>query len=210
MIKAKIKRITPAFVLFLWRKYANNKEKCKLEITRAQIVNYLENIPPADMTSEKQEVLDYLKCNPFHVFPYHYIEKYNTKSKSITVYMDKEKKMRFVLYDNKRLYFKRSYDKDTVKACYNGLLMEQDIASPHRYESTDFRICEGDVVVDAGTAEGIFALSVVERAKELYLFESDKEWIAPLEATFAPWKNKVHVINNYISDSCVCGGGGVK
>ncbi|MDR0567342.1 MAG: methyltransferase, partial [Prevotellaceae bacterium] len=63
----------------------------------------------------------------------------------------------------------------------------------------------GDVVVDAGVAEGIFALSVVERAKELYLFEADKDWIAPLEATFAPFGNKANIVNCYVAD--IYGGG---
>ena len=89
--------------------------------------------------------------------------------------MDNEKGMCYVLYDSKRLYFKKGWSEERVQGYYNSLLIEQDAASPHRYESADFRVREGDVVVDAGVAEGIFALSVVERAKELYLFEADKD-----------------------------------
>jgi hypothetical protein len=201
MNKAILKKVTPGFVLFLWRKYNNNKEGRKREIMRTQIVNYLENIHPNGMTDEKQVVLDFLKCHSLSYFPYSYTEKYNPKD--IVVYTDKERKMHYVLHDNKRLYFKRSYDKDTVKECYKNLLMEQDMASPHRYENADFRVHEGDVVADAGAAEGIFALSVVERAKELYLFEADKEWIAPLEATFTPFGDKVHIVNSYVSDKWI-------
>jgi hypothetical protein len=204
MIKAKIKKITPCFFLFLWRKYNNNKEKRKQEVMRTKIVNYMETIHPNDMTDEKQEVLDYLKHHPFSYFPSVFTEKYNS-SKDVVVYTDKEKGMCYVLHDNKRLYFKRTMDRDNVKWYYNVLLGEQDVDSPHRYESADFRVQEDDVVVDAGAAEGIFALSVVERVKELYLFEADKDWIAPLKATFAPFGNKVIIVNSFVSDKHVYG-----
>jgi hypothetical protein len=59
---------------------------------------------------------------------------------------------------------------------------------------------ENDIVVDAGTAEGNFALSVVEKVKKLYLFEADEEWIEVLKVTFAPWQEKVEIICNYVSD----------
>jgi hypothetical protein len=62
-------------------------------------------------------------------------------------------------------------------------------------------VSEGDVVVDAGVAEGNFALSVVEKVKKMYLFETDETWITTLEATFAPWKEKVVIVNKYVSDN---------
>jgi hypothetical protein len=85
--------------------------------------------------------------------------------------------------------------------CYNWLLVEQDSLSPHCYETAEFHVSEGDVVIDAGAAEGNFALSVIEKVKKIYLFEVDKAWIAALEATFVPWKEKVVIVNKYISDN---------
>ncbi|MDR2683736.1 MAG: FkbM family methyltransferase [Dysgonamonadaceae bacterium] len=162
------------------------------------VVDYMESVPRENRTDEEQAILDFLKCHPFSVFPYAYTEKY--KPENVEVYRDKEKKLYYVLHDGKRLYFKTGWDVALVQACYSALLLEQDTASPHRYETADFQVAPGDVVVDAGVAEGNFALSVVERAKELYLFEPNKDWIAPLEATFAPWRDKVHIINKCISD----------
>jgi predicted RNA methylase len=78
--------------------------------------------------------------------------------------------------------------------------MEQDIESPHRYITNDFFVKDNDVVADIGAAEGTFALSAVKRAGKIYLFESDMEWVEPLEATFAPWKEKVEIINKFVSD----------
>jgi predicted RNA methylase len=60
---------------------------------------------------------------------------------------------------------------------------------------------EGDVVLDVGAAEGIFALGVVERASRVVLIESDPAWIGALERTFAPWREKVTVINKFASDA---------
>jgi hypothetical protein len=55
-------------------------------------------------------------------------------------------------------------------------------------------------VVDAGVAEGNFALSAVEKAKRLYLIECENEWIDALRLTFAPWKEKVVFVEKYMSD----------
>ena len=56
------------------------------------------------------------------------------------------------------------------------------------------------MLVDVGVAEGNFALSVQEDASKLFLFEADKERIEPLNATFEPWKNKVLIVNKFVSD----------
>jgi hypothetical protein len=80
-------------------------------------------------------------------------------------------------------------------------LVEQDIHSPHRYEFADFNVHQNDIVADIGAAEGIFALSVIEKVSKIYLFECDNSWIEALLMTFTPWKEKVVIINKYISDN---------
>ena len=55
-------------------------------------------------------------------------------------------------------------------------------------------------MVDVGAAEGNFSLSVVEKADRIFLFETDKQWIEALEATFAPWKEKVTIVNKFVGD----------
>jgi hypothetical protein len=199
MIKGVLKKTVPDFILLQWRKYSGNREKQRWQKLSAEISTYLAHIPPQDRTEEEQEVLDYLTNHPFSIFPYAYTENY--RPDDVVVYTDKEKGMHYVLQDNKRLYFRKDWDEYNVKAGYSGLLMEQDAASPHQYETADFHVCEGDVVVDAGVAEGNFALSVIEKVKKIYLFEVDKVWITALEATFAPWKEKVVIVNKYVSDN---------
>ncbi|MDR2361188.1 MAG: FkbM family methyltransferase [Prevotellaceae bacterium] len=193
-----MKKITPLFLLYQWKKYNRKKEQRRLRKLKDDIVDYLAHIPPQDRTGEQQATLDYFKNHPFSVFPYPFTENYNADD--IVVHTDNEKKMHYVLRDNKRLYFRNDWDESSVKVAYHMLLIEQDAASPHRYETDEFHVCEGDIVVDAGVAEGNFALSVIEKVKKLYLFEVDPAWIAALEATFAPWKEKVVIVNKYVSD----------
>ncbi|MDR2424728.1 MAG: FkbM family methyltransferase [Prevotellaceae bacterium] len=171
------------------------KRKKKLKL---KIIKYLEKDSEYDI-SEKKAIIDFLKHNPFSVFPYDYTKKYN--SENIRVYTDSENGMKYVLHENKRLYFKKRMKENFIKICYNNLVREQDIESPHRYETTDFSVQEADIVADVGTAEGNFGLSVVEKAKKLYLFEVDEEWIEALKMTFAPWKEKVFIVNKYVSDN---------
>lgn len=56
------------------------------------------------------------------------------------------------------------------------------------------------MIADIGAAEGNFALSVVEAAKYLYLFEGEPEWVEALQATFSPYADKVKIINRYASN----------
>jgi hypothetical protein len=54
--------------------------------------------------------------------------------------------------------------------------------------------------LDIGAAEGIFSLDTIEFAQHTYLFECDNDWMNALNATFAPWKDKVTIIPKYVSD----------
>jgi hypothetical protein len=161
------------------------------------IRNYYASLPEPQ-SDEIAEVLNYLSKNPIAVFPYDFQDEYIAED--IEVYEDKEKGLRYVLLDGKRLYFKKRWGKKKIQNLYNLLSKEQDIRSPHRYLTDKFRFEEGEVLVDVGAAEGNFALSVVEIASKIILFEADKEWIEPLNATFEPWKDKVEIVNKFVSD----------
>lgn len=102
--------------------------------------------------------------------------------------------------NNKRLYFKKSLSINQIKKIYSALLLEQDEKSPHKYLSEDFFVLCNDIVADIGAAEGSFSLKIVEKAKHVYLFESDPELVEALQATFEPWKNKVSIVNKYVAN----------
>jgi len=164
---------------------------------RASILSYYANLPEVP-SEELAVVLDYLKTNPIEVFPYHFQNQYIADK--IEVLDDPEKGLRYVMLDGKKLYFKKRWSKQRIQHSFNELTKEQDLQSPHRYLNENFKIDEGEVLVDIGVAEGNFALGAVEKASRLILFETDKEWIEALNATFEPWKDKVLIINKFVSD----------
>jgi 16S rRNA A1518/A1519 N6-dimethyltransferase RsmA/KsgA/DIM1 with predicted DNA glycosylase/AP lyase activity len=63
-----------------------------------------------------------------------------------------------------------------------------------------FGVSEGDIVVDVGAAEGNFALSVVEKANKVYIIEGNAAWCDALRQTFLPYKEKVEIIQKFLSD----------
>ena len=165
---------------------------------RKKILKHFAQLPENEINDEHKEVLGYLENNPVRIFPYPFHDNYS--SDKIDVFYAPETGMRYVLQDGKRLYFKKRWSGKRIKRAYSDLLREQDINSPHRYLTDKFTIVNDDVVADIGAAEGNFALSVIEKIKKLYLFEYDQEWIQALRATFAPWAEKVEIINKYVSD----------
>ena len=161
------------------------------------ILNYYSKLSEQP-SKEIESALNYLKNNAMAVFPYEFQNKYIANK--VEVFKDREKGLRYVIHEGKRLYFKRRWGKQKIQNLFNLLSKEQDIRSPHRYLSEQFNFENGEVLVDVGVAEGNFALSVVEKASRLILFEADREWIEPLNATFEPWKDKVLIVNKFVSD----------
>ena len=164
---------------------------------RTSILNYYANLPETP-SSEIHEVLEYLKSNPIAVFPYDFQNKYDAEK--IEVLDDKVKGLRYVMLDGKKLYFKKRWSKKRIRHSFNELTKEQDAKSPHRYLNDEFKIEDGEVLVDIGVAEGNFALEAVEKASRIIMFETDVEWIEALNATFEPWKDKVLIVNKFVSD----------
>lgn len=167
----------------------------RLSILKKRIVENLEN---RDLNAEEEEVLTFLKSNPLHIFPYNFPEKY--KPSNIKIKKDEAKNLLFTHWEGKKLYYKNGHQIKKAQTYFNSLLLEQDSNSPHCYLTTDFAVKVGDVIVDVGAAEGNFSLSVIEKASQVFLFEVEKEWIKALEATFEPWKEKVTIVQKYVSD----------
>lgn len=167
----------------------------RLNILKGQIVENLEN---RDLNTEEQEVLTFLKSHSLHIFPYNFPEKY--KPEDILIEKDSEKGLLYTLWEGKKLYFKNGHQRKKAQVYFNSLLLEQDPLSPHRYLTENFDVHAGDVIVDVGAAEGNFSLSVIEKVKKVYIFEVEKDWIKALEATFEPWKEKVEIVQKYVSD----------
>jgi len=165
---------------------------------RKKILNHFASLPENEVNEEQKEVLQYLEKDQVRIFPYTFHSNYSPDK--IEVFHDSGNGMRYVLQDGKRLYFKKRWSETRIKRAYCDLIREQDPYSPHRYLTEKFKIEKEDVLADIGAAEGNFSLAVIGEVKKIYLFEYDSEWIEALKATFAPWADKVEIINKYVSD----------
>lgn len=133
------------------------------------------------------------------MYPYEYTKKYDLKE--INVMWDSDG-YPFVIHSEKKLYLKKWWSKEKCQKYYNNLKIEQDNECAHKYLINSMRYPDkDDVVADLGAAEGIFCLDIIDKVKQIYLFECDEDWNEPLRKTFLPWKEKVIIVNKYLSNS---------
>lgn len=83
---------------------------------------------------------------------------------------------------------------------FRNLLTEQVPTSPHLYVTGEHQVRPGDVIIDAGVAEGNFALKYVDICSKMYLFEPEEVWQEPLRQTFKNYRDKVEIIPCFVSD----------
>lgn len=171
--------------------------QCKKQI----ICNYY-NIHPIEAVKYNEE-LNYLNSIDFiDPFPYPTIKK----SPKVYVEYDTKKSKVFVIHNGKKLYLPKGWSKETATRYYLRFIERENILggnfttkTPHQYQSNLIHVDNGDIVIDAGAAEGLFALDVVEKAKFVYLFEVNEMWLDALNSTFEPYKDKVSIIPKYLS-----------
>jgi hypothetical protein len=194
VIKRLLKSIMPWAIRVALSEYKNSLLDADL---LARINKYFEkNDKDKEKYKRELELLNTTKT--VNVFPYSFVYKYNAKD--ILVTKDKKSGLSYVLHNNRKLYFPKGISKRDIQQIYSSLLVEQDNNSPHKYLTETFNISDKDIFVDVGSAEGILSLDLVDKAKAVYLFEYEERWIEALEATFAPWKDKVTIVKKYVSD----------
>ena len=163
---------------------------------RNRVMEYYRNNPSEDYFID--EAVVYLARYGYHTavcFPFR--DKY--RAKDIRIDYDESGLPFHVFPDGKKLFMPRVPKREAARLLCE-IMIEQDELSPHCYENSDFHVEHGDVVADVGCSEGYFALSVIERAKKVYLFECEHRWIEPLQKTFEPWKDKVEIISKYVAN----------
>ncbi len=124
--------------------------------------------------------------------PYGWVDDYRVED--IEVRKDEATGMLFVTQEGHKVFFPRKFDETVIRESVNIGLMEQDARSPHRYIGKDTMPDEGDVGVFIGASDGMFCLSLIDRLSKVYLFEPGQHWHEPMEATFAPWGDKVEIV----------------
>ncbi len=194
-----IKQIWYIIVPLRLRNYINRKrDDVKFGKLKNKILNYYSSIPSKDITSEQLQVIEYLKSNRLQYFPYEYTKKYSVDA--INPQYDNKKELFYVIFDDEKLFFKKEWSIEYIKQYVVSLLVEQDIESPHRYLTNEFNLNGMKTLFDVGAAEGNFALMNIDNFDKVFLFEADNSWNKPLEATFEKWKDKVVIINKFVSN----------
>lgn len=177
----------------------NKAQRHDVEILCRRIQNHYRD----SESKEIQEVLDNINNNHrVDAYNYNFVNHYlNRVPESYgKICFDESVGMHYVLADGKRVYYPKSYSREMVFASYRFICIEQDENSPHCYLDERFQVNEGDVVIDAGVAEGNFALEVIDKVKKIYLIECEHEWVEALEKTFEPWKEKVIIIEKMLGN----------
>lgn len=150
--------------------------------------------------AEIMEVIENINQRGLDIFNYPFA--YNFENMA-DVQIDEEIGLYYIIHQGKKMYFPATFEtKESVMNYYNSILLEQHEKSPHRYLSHNLTVEEGDVVVDVGTAEGNFAIEVVDKVAKLYLIEADENWIKALKYTFKDYSDKVVIIKGFVSSYC--------
>lgn len=184
-----IKRIAGTYPEFIF---------CEMKsfFLRSKIVKYYENADHEDIKTVVQTIRRSLRLS---VFPYEFTKKY--AAMDVEVYKDPSCGLLYVMDMGKKLYFKKKYFTPVlVRRYYRNLCMEQDKESPHCYLTDEFKPNSRSVIFDIGTAEGIFALRTIDSADKTYCFECDPDWVEALKMTFAPYPDKIVIIQKFVTD----------
>jgi hypothetical protein len=195
ILRRTFQRITPDFLLVFLRFVL---EPHSSKESRKAVLAHFKNIDKSTLPNEILEGLKYLRCHKYSSFPYGWAHKYDKSLPEVII--DKTNNCFYVWFEGKKMYFPNHLSHSEIIWAVRAAMREQDPESPHLYLPGDFQVEPGSIVIDAGVAEGNFALSVVETAKRLYLVECDQRWMEALKLTFAPWKEKVVFIEKFMSD----------
>lgn len=144
----------------------------------------------------EQELNYIIRKGSIVMYPYNFVEKY--EKILVEVENDAISGLYYVDRLGKKLFFPRGKTKTEVENMYRWILIENDLNSPHKYETADFSVT-GRILFDIGAAEAVFALDNVDKFEKIYIFESETEWQEPLRETFKGYGN-VEIYNKFVSN----------
>lgn len=145
------------------------------------------------------EIIDFVdRERKVRLLNYDFVEKYEKLTCEIC--LDEVSGMKYIPYKNKKMFFPRGWEDSEIADYYRSVVAEQDAESPHCYAKGGYDVKFGDVIVDAGAAEGIFALDTIDIAGKLYLIEADEKWVEALQQTFRDDGDKVRIIYGFLDE----------
>lgn len=150
-----------------------------------------------------QETLEWWKTHELSVF-----NQYVPEGLLDETFFDETCGLAYVNYETvggelRKMYFKTSKTAADFKNGQNfirSFSREQIPTSPHLYVTGEHQVRPGDVIIDAGVAEGNFAIKYVDICSKMYLFEPEEDWQEPLRKTFKNYRDKVEIIPCFVSD----------
>ncbi|PZW68232.1 hypothetical protein [Fibrobacter sp. UWR1] len=179
----------------------NELQQSLFHTRKTILCQYYKNHP--EYAQKYQKELEYLQTtNNIDPFPYPTIKTCN----HIKAEIDNTCHMPFVWHKGKKLYLPKGWKIEQAIKYYIRFIERENILedgytpkAPHLYQSSTIKVDENDIVIDAGAAEGLFALDVIDKAKSIFIFEVEKIWLDALKKTFDPYKDKVKIIPKYLS-----------
>ena len=175
----------------------------------SDMVLYSQNI---EDDKGKKAAIEYTKeKGRFDMIPYHHIKEPHPIRSGINQSLG----LPYIVHNQSRLYFPHNWSLSQTESMYRHFIEEEQLTgerfkefAPHCYISNSFTIENGDVLIDAGCAEGLLSLNFINNASHIYLIENDPIWFEPINATFKDYlDNKVSLIkktiNNYDSDGTI-------
>lgn len=165
------------------------------------LIDYYANHPAEGEKYQKE--LDFLQqTGQYRNFPY----PNTTEDSKVHAEYDKVAGLPYVSHRGKPLYFPATLSAQEVADKYRYLVGEErllglgdDQEAPHQYQSQTVHVDEGDTLLDIGAAEGLFALDNIEKASHVVIVEQDPTWAKPLQHTFAPYGDKVTILQRFVS-----------
>lgn len=133
----------------------------------------------------------------------YYFERSSQETVYHEVFYDKTTDLHYIYFEKKRMYLKRNYAffiEKNGKKYVADIWGEQDVNSPHLYESDKITVQQNDILVDAGACEGNFSLHNIDKVSKVYLIECSKDWMEALYYTFRPYKDKVIFCNKFLGN----------
>ncbi len=160
---------------------------------KAEIIDKYKN----SYDKEIIEICNYLKNHELDMFNGQIKKEYPDSMFNIS--RDEDNGLLYSYWMDKKIYLKPDIQSESLAKEYLcTLCREQDKDSPHSYKMDQLSLTNQDVVIDAGAAEGFFALQVIDRVKKIYLVESDRQWLEALKHTFQPYSHKAVIIPKWL------------
>lgn len=151
--------------------------------------------------SEKNEFYEILKVvckNPESMIPYEFVDDF--KQMPVDIRHDDNWNLPFATVAQHRIFFPENFTPAVIRHQVRQSLWEQADGSPHRYIHSIGQPPSGDIAVLIGASNCIFAMSIIERFKKMFLFEPDTKWHPAMHRTLSRYFEKVVIVGKKVGN----------